>query len=535
MPHKSHIVLRSISLKQRQLQIALIFSAGLPLLHCGSSEENPTDDSLTGGGSAPISSGGRSGTGGRDSSTGGSPSAGGTSTGGEPGEGGGASDGGTGGAPLFIEPLPDADSIAGVLTSKSYGAEPFLSPASIDEILEGSFSLGREFFVGDWVPAPNATRPTLDGLGPLFHATSCMNCHPTDTRPASLLSNGNVSFGLLIRLGRELEGGGFEAGDPIFGGQFQPSAVARVPAEGTVTWSALPGRPAGVSELSPRPLFTLDPNPSYGALHESTRPGPRLSPLLVGMGLLEHVPEEDILAWEDPQDRDGDGIKGRAARLVTSEGTRIGRFGWKAIHPSLRSQTTGAFVGDLGITSPDHPTDDCTTAQSVCLQEPDGGSPEISGEGVDAVDEFMSYLAVPAARRVDADPEMLEGNELFHEVGCASCHRPRLRTQAVHRFPPLAHQTFYPYTDLLLHDMGEALSDAVGEGDAKPREWRTAPLWGLGLLTGKSNVRYLHDGRAASLIDAILWHGGEAERSRDAFYALDEEQKQVLLAFLRSL
>lgn len=432
--------------------------------------------------------------------------------------------------------LPDPLLIGGALTSTP-GAAPFLTPApGLDLGALPAFSVGRELFVADWDAAPG-DRTLIDGLGPLYHALSCLACHPAGGRPRSLEPGGVVVPGLLLRLARAGEHGW--APDPVFGGQLQPSALPGVPGEGAVRWSpSAPPQDARyqtVSTTSPRPAFALDVSAAYPALDPGTRAGARLSPHLAGMGLIQHVPDAVILAWEDIDDRDRDGISGRASRIVTPDGVSIGRFGWKAPKPALRAQASAAFANDMGITSPDVPADDCTASQAACLDAPSGGTPEITAAGLDAVVVFMSHLAVPAARRDNRDPVVLHGAALFEAARCAACHRPTLVTGPASGLPLLAEQTFHPYTDLLLHDMGSALADAIAEGDASPAEWRTAPLWGLGLVEQAPGARFLHDGRATSLEDAILWHGGEAEPARAAFAAMSRAERDALLAFVRSL
>jgi len=429
------------------------------------------------------------------------------------------------------EPLPDPVAIAGPLTITAWGAQPFLTPAAIDEVLQTSFSIGRELFVADWRVAPDATRPNIDGLGPLLHAASCLACHPASGRPASLVDGGGVDAGLLFRLARADGAGGARGPDPIFGGQLQPSAIAGVAPEAAITFTRPEPPPAGISAVSARPVFAFAVNPAYGALDPETRASPRLSPQLAGMGLLEAVDAASILALEDPLDADGDGISGRAARLP---GGAVGRFGWKAVQPTLRGQSAAAFAGDLGITSPDR-ADDCTPAQVACTGAPSGGAPEVAAVDVEAVGTFARYLGVPAARRANADPVIARGHELFVAARCAGCHRSKLVTGAAAAAPVLAGVGFYPYTDLLLHDMGPELADAIGEGDAAAGEWRTPPLWGLGLVAAQPTARFLHDGRAATIADAIRWHGGEAEAARGAFAALSPADAAALLAFVESL
>ncbi|BCP67258.1 di-heme oxidoredictase family protein [Thermus thermophilus] len=227
----------------------------------------------------------------------------------------------------------------------------------------------------------------------------------------------------------------------------------------------------------------------------------RIAPPVFGAGLLEKVPEAAILALEDPQDQDGDGISGRAARL---EGG-LGRFGWKASTTSLLEQSALAYREDMGLSTPLFPEE---------------GRAEVSEEELERVTFYVAHLAVPAPRHL---PEDLRGKRLFREVGCASCHRERLGGLPA-------------YTDLLLHDMGEALADGVAEGAASPAEWRTPPLWGIGLTRKVLGEEvYLHDGRAQSLEEAILWHGGEAEEAKRRFMALPKADREVLLRFLRGL
>lgn len=431
-------------------------------------------------------------------------------------DGGGGLDGAIDAPPL--EPIPLPTAIAGPLTITSWGTRPFLTPSSVEEVLDTSFSLGREFFVADWRVAPDVTRPSIDGLGPLAHATSCLACHPAAGRPPSLLDGGSVGVGVLFRLAHD--DNGTLRPDPIFGGQLQPASIAGVPAEATITFT---------TDAAGRPTFSFATHPSYGTL--TAHASPRLSPHLAGMGLLEAVDDATLLALEDPDDRDLDGISGRAARLPDNT---VGRFGWKAVQPGLRGQTAAAFANDLGITSPDH-ADDCTAAQTACRSAPTGGAPEVTGADIDAVDIFTRYLGVPAARRDNSDPQIIRGHAVFTTIGCASCHASTLTTSPSATPAVLANVTFHPYTDLLLHDLGPELADPIGEGVATAREWRTPPLWGLGLVALQPEARFLHDGRARTLTEAIRWHGGEAEPARNAFTGLSPDDAAALLAFLASL
>lgn len=386
-------------------------------------------------------------------------------------------------------------------------------------------SRGRELFVGRW--EPDGGRETLDGLGPMFLDDRCVGCHPPLGRAPSLVDTGAVDVGLLVRVGLD---GGTEP-DPFVGPQLQVESLEGVPIEATLAWTSEPAatwRLAGGEEvLLGRVLVT--PSFPSGSPSAAARFSPRLSPQLVGIGLLDAVPEAALEALEDIDDVDGDGISGRIARLPDGPG----RFGWKAIHTTARAQTAGAFSQDMGIRSPVHPDPVCTSVQVACL-EAAGEGVEVSDAGLDQVAAYLAALGVPARRLPEGlDPRV--GEALFAEVGCDRCHRPTLTTATEGVPAHLASVELHAYTDLLLHDMGSGLAAPVGEGDALPSEWRTPPLWGLGLSGPPRTRRFLHDGRAASLLEAIGWHGGEAATSRDAFASLEPEDRETLLDFLDAL
>jgi CxxC motif-containing protein (DUF1111 family) len=258
---------------------------------------------------------------------------------------------------------------------------------------------------------------------------------------------------------------------------------------------------------------------------------------MIGLGLLEAIPERTLLALADPDDRDGDGISGRPNRVWDWAQQRqvMGRFGWKANQPTVAQQATGAFLGDIGITSALFPRQNCTAAQARCSTVPTGGQPEISPERLDPVIFYSRTLAVPARRDLD-DPVVQRGERLFAQAQCGRCHIPTLHTSPVNELPTLSHQTIHPYTDLLLHDMGAELSDERPDFDATGREWRTPPLWGIGLVfTVNGHTNFLHDGRARNVTEAILWHGGEAEAAREHFRHLPRPDREALVRFLESL
>jgi len=258
---------------------------------------------------------------------------------------------------------------------------------------------------------------------------------------------------------------------------------------------------------------------------------------VIGLGLLEAISDDDILANADPDDRDGDGISGRPNYVWdrASETIVLGRFGWKAGQPNLNQQNAEAFANDMGLTSSLVPHDGCTPAQTDCLAAPHGGEPEVSDNILATVLFYSRNLGVPARRNVDA-PEVLRGKTLFHRAGCQKCHTPSFTTRADAAEPELASQKIRPYTDLLLHDMGDGLADGRPEFLATGREWRTPPLWGIGLTEAvNGHTFFLHDGRARNLLEAILWHGGEAENAKQAVLQFTAEERDALLAFLNSL
>jgi CxxC motif-containing protein (DUF1111 family) len=260
---------------------------------------------------------------------------------------------------------------------------------------------------------------------------------------------------------------------------------------------------------------------------------------MIGLGLLEAIPKADILAREDPDDSDGDGISGRA-NIIAGQ---LGRFGLKATQATLRHQSAQAFAADMGLSTDLHPTPwgDCTAAQPACLTAPHGQEPghrdglEVDRTSLDLVIYYARNLGVPTRPAVD-DPETLRGKAIFHALNCSGCHTPKHVTARLPDQPEQSFQLIWPYTDLLLHDMGPALADGLPEGMATGSEWRTPPLWGLGLTRQVSpNAGFLHDGRARTILEAILWHGGEAEAQRNAVITLAPEDRAALLTFLESL
>lgn len=458
---------------------------------------------------------------------------------------------------------PGEDRPGGAATSDKALDRNAFSHASANMPFEREldFKIGNGFFKRIWVSAPASTQ-AADGLGPVFNAKACQRCHLKDGRGHPPEGNypEDTAVSMFLRLSipprTEAERTALAEGrtnvipEPTYGGQLQDFSVQGVPAEGrmVIAYTERTVTLADGTEVALRaPSYSVT-NLGYGPLHPDTMLSPRVAPPMIGLGLLEHVPEADILAAADPDDTDGDGISGKANRVwshVRGE-TALGRFGWKAGAPSIDEQTQSAFHGDIGIATPLFPDayGDCTQAQDACRAAPSGASPqyddlEAHGEVVDLVTFYSGNLAVPA-RRAPTDPTVLAGKKLFADAGCAACHTPRhetaAETAAAADQPWLGGQVIWPYTDLLLHDMGEGLADHRPEGRATGREWRTPPLWGIGLTERvNGHTTFLHDGRARNLLEAILWHGGEAEAARRRVEAMTAREREALLAFLKSL
>lgn len=394
-------------------------------------------------------------------------------------------------------------------------AAGLLSPAAaLDE------AIGRAMFRRAWVPAPSATKSD-DGLGPLFDARACVACHPAGDRPIVALDrDGSASArGLVVRLARP-DG----SPDPVYGRQMQHEAVTGVPVEATIAVASDHRSVAGRRLVSPVARFG---DLAYGPLADDTRVSLRLAPPLFGLAAIEDVPDDAIRALAAKQAAAGGEVRGRVSEVIDEAGTkRVGRFGFKARQIDLGRQTAEAFATDMGMSSPWRPaaTGDCTAGQPACLAAPQGapdraGPHEIDAAIVAAIVSFLRALPVPPG---DASAEAPRGEAIFAAVGCGACHGGDLGGA-----PPLR-------SDLLLHDLGEGLSSGHGEGSAGAREWRTAPLAGLGHATAR-RAGLLHDGRARTVEEAILWHDGEARGARDRFVALSATERRALLAFLASL
>ncbi|MEC7761189.1 MAG: di-heme oxidoredictase family protein [Pseudomonadota bacterium] len=434
-------------------------------------------------------------------------------------------------------------------------ADAFSQPsANIGFEGELEFKVGNGLFRKIWVTAPASTEAS-DGLGPLYNARGCQNCHIKDGRghlPEGPDDNA-VSFFLRVSIPaetalelQEVEDYIGATEEPNYGGQIQDFATNGLPAEAQVqiSYQDVPVELAGGEVVTLRqPTYALT-DLGYGPLHPEAMLSPRLTPQMIGLGLLEAIPAQDILALADENDEDGDGISGRPNLVWSIEHDKVmlGRFGLKAGTPTIRHQSAAAFAGDIGISNPlfPNPWGECTEAQTDCVTAEHGDDEshdgfEVDDQGLDLVTFYARNLAVPARRGAD-DPEVLQGKEVFYSAGCTSCHTPKFVTNRLEDRPAQSFQLIWPYTDMLLHDMGPGLADNRPEGRATGTEWRTAPLWGIGLTKLVSgHDTYLHDGRARTLIEAILWHGGEAQAARDVVVGLDKPDRDALVKFLESL
>ena len=436
--------------------------------------------------------------------------------------------------PLVLVAESGGDTTAFTTTRNAFG----LSARNLNTLERRTFAVGNSFFRQNWVTAPASTN-ARDGLGPTFNALSCSSCHLLDGRGKPPDGPDDGERGLLLRLSIPgTDPHGSPLSEPVYGGQLQDRAIVGVPLEGEfiIAYQEIPGVFADEEKYSlRRPTYQFR-HLAFGPMHPEILVSPRVAPAIVGMGLLEAIAETDILSAADPDDADGDGVSGQVNMVWDQRkgAMSIGRFGWKANVPTVEQQTAGAFLGDLGITSELFPGENCTTRQSECLSAPNGGTPEIGAERLEDVVFYTQTLAVPAMRDFN-DPQVRQGAQLFNQAGCTACHTPQ-HTTGSHGIEAVSNQTIYPYTDLLLHDMGPELADGRPDFEANGQEWRTPPLWGIGLVeTVNGHTMFLHDGRARNLTEAILWHGGEGSRARDAFKALTKEEREALIRFLNSL
>lgn len=406
-------------------------------------------------------------------------------------------------------------------------------------------------------------RYDADGVGPIYNNSFCEACHNADGRAEPQLADPMApQEGLLMRLsipGTNEHGG--PKPHPVYGGQFGDRGL---PAEGVlftatgydqsryegkhavkpegrvqISYEDIPGQYAdGSAYTLSKPKYQLT-DLNYGPLGEDIMMSPRIAPAVFGQGLLEAIPENAIVGNADVDDKNNDGISGKPQYVWNPERQRmeLGRFGWKMETSSVAQQGMDAAVNDMGVTNPMFPEQTCTQTQLDCKQALHGGTsdnPEYTAQQMEEVTVYLQLLGVPGRRGVNEE-KVLQGEKLFSQAACNRCHIETFET-AGHEIERLNGQVIHPYTDMLLHDMGEGLADHRPSYEANGFEWRTAPLWGIGLVpTVNGHTRYLHDGRARNLEEAILWHGGEAESNQRQFLAMSKADREALVFFLESL
>ena len=427
----------------------------------------------------------------------------------------------------FANSSHDRRLAGGLGTSNDLSKQAFNHPLSTaTKAQKRSFGVGNSFFKQAWVEFPSSTIGR-DGLGPLFNAVSCSSCHNNDGRGPGF-KNDKVHFSTLFRISI------FDKKEhPIYGGQIQPVGTNGVTGEGKVqvSFELIKGiYPDGESYELRKPKFNFD-SLNYGTLEGDVSASPRAAPQLVGLGLLEAILDDDILAYK-PDDVSGEV---NWVQDIEDASLKIGRFGWKAEQPNLKQQNAAAFVGDMGLTSELFKNQNCSKVQTECNDAPRDSELEVSKKVLDRVTTYTQLIAVPKARDVGSKSFKL-GASLFEKARCTSCHRPSYTTGTSHPIEALRGQKIWPYTDLKVHDMGEALADRRLNGEVSSSKWRTPPLWSTGLIKVVNNhTNFLHDGRARSLEEAILWHGGEAEVSKQIFMNFNKSERKLLVHFIKSI
>ncbi len=425
----------------------------------------------------------------------------------------------------------------GDFTGAYTGPDAYAQPGPLDAAQLPLYEKGRIAFIQRWVVTPSPFG--LWGRGPLSNGEGCSDCHAGNGRGGPPLATAEPLRSMVVRLsipGKDAHGGALP--EPAYGDQLQFQGVlGKVAGEGEayLRWREETVVLADGERVPLRaPVLELG-ELAYGPLDAQTLYSVRAAPPVFGLGLLEAVPDEALLSIATSQKQAG--FTGRLNRVWDREkgAAAVGRFGLKANQPGLRQHVASAFLADLGVTSALFPDESCTEAQRECRAVPPGRQPELDAPQLDALLFYLRVLAVPA-RRNAGDPQVKQGERLFTQLQCAACHVPTLVTGNSPALPQLARQTIHPYTDLLLHDLGDGLADGRPDFEAGPRDWRTPPLWGLGLterVNGSGSL--LHDGRARNVVEAILWHGGEAQGSRDAFARLPRGERDAVVAFVLSL
>ena len=428
--------------------------------------------------------------------------------------------------------------LTGILGVNSTSANAFgfeIDGLSFQQL--ATFASGNSLFNQTWVSSPASTTGR-DGLGPTFNARACATCHFKDGRGFPLI-NGTNSNGFLMRIsldGQDINGDAIPV--PGYGLQLQDLANNGIQYETkiNVNYQIINGTYADGSEYQlQKPIYTFQEE-QFGSL-AGINTSPRVAQQTIGLGLISALPDIEIIKFEDINDSDNDGISGRANFVYNYETntTALGKYGWKANAPSLKQQIAGAFHGDMGLTTSIFSEQNCPSPQQDCFDAPNGVTPEVTDNQLDKVLFYQAHLAVPN-RRNYLDEDVQQGRVLFTELNCIGCHAINQTTGTDAESEFLENITIKPYSDFLLHDMGDALADNRNDFNANGNEWRTQPLWGIGLIeTVNNHTNLLHDGRARNIEEAILWHGGKAETIKQNFKNLSVQKRQQLIDFVNSL
>ena len=448
-------------------------------------------------------------------------------------------------ADTFADPsLPGGETSNQVENKNSFS----LSSRNLEEHMRINFLVGNALFERMWEDSSISKNIAKDGLGPFFSARSCESCHINDGRGHIPLTNKEDKISVVIQISQNIEQSNDyikNIDDDTYGGQISEFAVKDVLKEADIIidykYSLEMYEDGRVVELR-RPIIKID-NLNYGEFNESTTFSARIAQPMIGLGLIEHLSDQSLLMNEDIDDTNKDGISGKANKVwdIQKEKLAIGRFGWKSAQPSVYQQTADAFYHDMGLSNKLYSNPfNCTSKQEECTKAISGNSEEyddleVSSDQLDLVTFYSSQLGVPARRSINAE-NVKKGKEIFFALNCNSCHVESFTTGDSGSHANLNNQIIYPYSDFLLHDMGESLSDGVSEFLAQGSEWRTPPLWGIGLTNIVSDeYGYLHDGRARTIEEAILWHGGEANEIIQNYKKLKKSEVNQLLSFINSL
>ena len=448
-------------------------------------------------------------------------------------------------ADTFADPsLPGGETSSQVENKNSFS----LSSRNLEEHMRINFLVGNALFERMWEDSSISKNIAKDGLGPFFSARSCESCHINDGRGHIPITNKEDKISVVIQISQNIAQSNDyikNIEDDIYGGQISEFAVKDVLKEADIIidyeYSLEIYEDGRVVELR-RPIIKID-NLNYGDFNESTIFSARIAQPMIGLGLIEHISDQSLLMNEDINDTNNDGVSGKANKVwdIENENLAIGRYGWKAAQPSVYQQTADAFYNDMGLSNKLYSNPfNCTSKQVECTKAISGNSEEydgleVSNDQLDLVTFYSSQLGVPARRNMTAE-NVKKGKEIFFALNCNSCHVESFTTGDSGSHTNLNNQIMYPYSDFLLHDMGESLSDGVSEFLALGSEWRTPPLWGIGLTNIVSDeYGYLHDGRARTIEEAILWHGGEAKEIIQNYKKLKKNEVNQLLSFINSL